>query len=168
MVSVFRKSQRIHASLSEAWDFFSDPGNLPAITPPRMAFRILSAPCPRIYPGQILRYSVTPLPGYRAEWVSEITQVRAPGYFVDEQRSGPYRIWHHEHFLRPTEGGVEVEDLIHYELPFGRLGALLAGRLVVRELEAIFAFRARALAARFPPSTGPSPRDSMPDSDSDA
>lgn len=149
MVSVLRKTQFLPIAPDEACGFFSDPRNLSAITPARMAFRILSAPPPAIYPGLILRYSVKPLPGFRTEWVSEITQVRAPDYFVDEQRSGPYRFWHHEHFLRPAPGGVEVEDLIHYDLPFGRLGSLLAGGMVRRELESIFAFRAKALAARF-------------------
>jgi ligand-binding SRPBCC domain-containing protein len=149
MVAIFRKSQLLPISLPAAWEFFSDPGNLPAITPPRMAFRILSPAPARIYAGLILRYSVSPLPGYRTEWVSEITQARAPGYFVDEQRSGPYRLWQHEHSLRPVEGGVLVEDLIRYELPFGQVGALVAGRMVRRELEAIFAFRAQALQARF-------------------
>lgn len=155
MVSVLRKTQFLPISPAEAWAFFSDPRNLPAITPPRMGFRILSVPPPAIYPGLILRYAVKPLPGFRTEWVSEITQVRAPEYFVDEQRSGPYRLWHHEHFLRPARGGVAAEDLIHYALPFGGLGSLAAGGLVRRELEAIFAFRARALAERFGIAPGP-------------
>lgn len=149
MPAVFRKSQTLPISLPAAWEFFSDPANLPAITPPPMAFRILSPPPQRIYPGLILRYSVKPLPGYRTEWVSEITEARAPEYFVDEQRSGPYRFWRHEHFLRVVDGGVRVEDVVHYELPFGFLGWRLAGGMVERRLEAIFAFRAQALRARF-------------------
>ena len=149
MVFALRKSQILPIPLPEAWEFFSNPANLSAITPPRMAFRILSPPPERIHPGLILRYSVRPLPGYRTRWVSEITEARAPEYFVDEQRSGPYRSWRHEHYLRPAGGGVEVEDRVRYELPFGRLGDWVAGALVRRELEAIFAFRAEALRARF-------------------
>jgi ligand-binding SRPBCC domain-containing protein len=149
MLAAFRKTQFLPISLPEAWGFFSDPANLPSITPPGMAFRILSPVPERIHPGLILRYSVRPLPGYRTEWVSEITQARAPEYFVDEQRSGPYRFWRHEHFLRPVEGGVIAEDRVQYELPFGPLGYWVAGRLVRRRLEAIFAFRAQALRTRF-------------------
>jgi ligand-binding SRPBCC domain-containing protein len=149
MVSVFRKSQTLPIPLPQAWDFFSDPRNLPLITPPRMGFRVLSDPPPRIHAGLMLRYSVRVLPGYRAEWVSEITQARAPEYFVDEQRSGPYRLWHHEHHLRAVPGGTLVEDHVHYALPFGFLGRWFAGALVRRELESIFAFRARALQRRF-------------------
>lgn len=149
MVAVLRKSQLLPIPLPQAWEFFSNPVNLPSITPPRMGFRILSPAPDRIFPGLILRYSVRPLPGYRTEWVSEITEARAPEFFVDEQRSGPYRLWRHEHSLKAVAGGVRVEDLVHYELPFGFVGSLLAGRLVRRELDAIFAFRAQALATRF-------------------
>jgi ligand-binding SRPBCC domain-containing protein len=149
MIANLNKTQMLPISLPSAWEFFSDPANLPSITPPPMAFRILSAPPERIYPGLILRYSVRPLPGYRTEWVSEITEARAPEYFVDEQRSGPYRFWRHEHFLRVVDGGVRVEDRVQYELPFGPIGSLLAGGMVRRRLEAIFAFRAQALRARF-------------------
>lgn len=149
MVRELRKIQVLPISPVQAWEFFSDPRNLPAITPPRMAFRILSDPPPRIFPGLILRYSVRVLPGIRTEWVSEITHLRAPEFFVDEQRSGPYRFWHHAHFLRPVDGGMEIEDRVHYALPCGPMGDLFAGALVRRELEAIFAFRARALQERF-------------------
>jgi ligand-binding SRPBCC domain-containing protein len=149
MPTTLRKSQLLPISLPAAWEFFSDPANLPSLTPPAMGFRILSPAPERIHPGLILRYSVKPLPGYRTGWVSEITEARAPEFFVDEQRSGPYRSWRHEHFLRVVDGGVRVEDVVRYEIPFGVLGRWLAGGLVKRRLEAIFAFRARALQARF-------------------
>lgn len=148
-VRVFTRTQYLPISLEAAWDFFSAPGNLPAITPPALGFRVLSDPPSVIYPGLMLRYSVRPLPGFRTAWVSEITHVRAPEYFVDEQRSGPYSIWHHEHRFHRSPGGVRVEDIIHYALPFGRLGHALAGALVRRKLEAIFDYRAGILSERF-------------------
>lgn len=148
-VSVLTRTQTLPITPESAWAFFSDPNNLPAITPPGLGFRVLSAPAHNIYPGLMLRYSVRPFPGFRITWVSEITQARAPEYFVDEQRSGPYALWHHEHHFRPVPGGVLIEDIVHYRLPFGFLGRWVAGTLVRRRLNAIFAFRFRVLAERF-------------------
>jgi ligand-binding SRPBCC domain-containing protein len=151
-ISRLRRIQTLPISREQAWAFFSDPRNLAAITPEDMGFRLLSDPPAHIYPGLILAYAVSPLPGFSTTWVSEITHVDAPGYFVDEQRLGPYRLWHHEHWLRPAPGGaagVEVEDVVHYALPLGWAGKALAGALVKRRLEAIFRFREEALARRF-------------------
>lgn len=148
-VSRLHRVQTLPVALPEAWAFFSDPRNLAAITPPDMAFEILSEPPPSIHAGLILVYRVGVLPGLRTTWVTEITHVRAPEYFVDEQRMGPYRLWHHEHRFRPVPGGVEVEDVVHYALPFGPLGRAVAGALVARRLAAIFAYRAETLRRRF-------------------
>jgi ligand-binding SRPBCC domain-containing protein len=148
-IRILNRTQYLPISVEAAWDFFSAPGNLPAITPPDLGFRVLSHPPASIYPGLMLRYSVRPLPGFRTTWVSEITHVRAPEYFVDEQRIGPYSLWHHEHRFHRSPGGVRVEDIIHYALPFGPLGDALAGSLVLRKLEAIFAYRSEILAKRF-------------------
>lgn len=148
-IRIFTRTQYLPISLEAAWEFFSAPGNLPIITPPELGFRILSASPSAIYPGLMLRYSVRPLPGFRTTWVSEITHVRAPEYFVDEQRIGPYSIWHHEHHFHNSPEGVRVEDIIHYALPFGPLGDALAGSLVRRKLEAIFDYRSGILSKRF-------------------
>ena len=148
-ISLLRKSHTLPISLEAAWAYFSDPANLPEITPPDLGFKVLSDPPGSIYPGMILRYSVRPLPGLSTVWVSEITHVRDLEFFVDEQRIGPYRLWHHEHHFRRDPAGVIVEDIVHYALPFGWLGSLLAGAMVRRRLEAIFAYRARILIQRF-------------------
>jgi ligand-binding SRPBCC domain-containing protein len=149
-VSLLRRAQTLPIPLAQAWDFFSDPRNLSVLTPPGLALKVLSIPPPAVYPGLMIRYSVRPLPGFRTTWLTEITQVRAPEFFVDEQRMGPYRLWHHEHRFRPAAGGgVLVEDIVHYALPFGFLGSLFAGALVRRQLNAIFAFRSKVLADRF-------------------
>ena len=148
-ISVLHKTQALPISLEAAWIFFSDPANLPAITPPELGFRILSGQVSSMYPGMMLRYSVRPLPGLRTLWVSEITQVRALEFFVDEQRVGPYKIWHHEHHFRAVPGGVVVDDLIHYSLPLGWLGDLFAGSMVRTRLESIFTYRYNVLLSRF-------------------
>lgn len=150
LISRLRRTQTLPISPEQAWTFFSDPRNLADITPKDMGFRVLSEPPAHIYPGLMLAYSVRPFPGLSTIWVTEITHVRAPDYFVDEQRMGPYRLWHHEHWFRPAAGGgVEVEDVIHYALPFGWLGKAVAGAWVGKRLEAIFRFRRTSLAERF-------------------
>jgi ligand-binding SRPBCC domain-containing protein len=137
-------------SLSEAWDFFSRPENLAAITPAYMDFRITSEqPTPRAYPGQIITYKVKPLLGIALSWMTEITQVVEGKYFVDEQRAGPYRIWHHEHHFKATDGGVEMTDLIHYQLPLGWLGSIANALFVRRQLTTIFEYRRKKITELF-------------------
>lgn len=141
--------QRLPISLEEAWDFFSDPQNLRAITPPSLDFRITSPLPERMYPGMIVSYTVRPLLGIPVQWVTEITHVNEPHFFVDEQRFGPYRLWHHQHHFRPIEGGIEMEDLVHYVLPFGPLGSLAHEVQVRKQLKDIFDYRYRVLEDRF-------------------
>lgn len=142
----FQRTQVMSASVEECWAFFSNPANLARITPPSLDFRVASELPAEIYPGLMIRYTVRPLLGLKVSWLTEITQVRRPHHFVDEQRSGPYRLWHHEHFFRElNERETEVRDLVHYVPPLGPLGAL-ANRLVIRrQLEAIFDFRQTVL-----------------------
>lgn len=134
---------------AEAWEFFSDPRNLERITPPSLGIEITSDLPPRMHPGMIVAYKVRPLLGIPVRWVTEITHVREPHLFVDEQRFGPYRFWHHQHHFREVEEGVEVSDLVHYALPLGPLGRLLGGGTVRRQLGEIFAFRKAFLEETF-------------------
>ncbi len=141
--------QKLPIPVQEAWDFFSTPVNLTLITPPAMNFRITSDIPPRIYPGAIITYRVAVFSGVTATWVTEISHVREPHYFVDEQRFGPYSFWHHKHFFRELAGGVEMEDLVHYGLPFGSLGRAVHPWMVRRKLEGIFSYRRETLLKRF-------------------
>ena len=140
---------RLPVPLSEAWDFFSDPRNLERITPTSLGIQITSAIPPRMHPGMIVTYTIRVFPGIPVRWVTEITHVMEPLLFVDEQRFGPYRFWHHRHRFRALEGGTEVEDLVHYALPFGPAGRVFAGGFVRRQLDGIFAFRRRFLEDTF-------------------
>lgn len=141
--------QRLPLTLEEAWDFFSRPDNLARITPPDLGFEVTSSLPERMYAGMIVSYRVNPFGSLRVPWVTEITQAREPEFFVDEQRGGPYRLWHHQHLFRAVAGGVEMTDLVHYQLPFGFLGDLLAGRAVERRVAAIFAYRRQVLTELF-------------------
>jgi ligand-binding SRPBCC domain-containing protein len=143
--------QALPISLDEAWHFFSNPANLKEITPAHMGFKVTSIHHGEMmYAGQVIRYIVSPLFGIPLKWVTEITHVVDKQYFVDEQRFGPYAFWHHQHHFTAIEGGVLMEDILHYKVGFGFLGNLMDGLLVRQEVESIFAFRKKILADRFP------------------
>lgn len=138
------------SSVEEIWKFISSPANLKEITPPHLGFEIRSNSLPqKIYPGLMISYRVRPLLGIRMLWLTEITQVREPFYFVDEQRAGPYALWHHEHRLNQTDKGVRMTDLVTYRLPAGPLGILVHRMLVRRQLQDIFRYRKGLLINKF-------------------
>jgi len=134
--------QKLPVSIEKAWDFFSKPANLKEITPAHLDFRILSHHHgDRMYPGQIIEYKVKPLLGIPLYWMTEITQVEENKFFIDEQRYGPYSLWHHQHHFKEIEGGVEMTDIVHYRVPFWILGDLANIILVRSELKKIFGYR---------------------------
>ncbi len=144
------KVQRLPISMEEAWAFFSSPRNLKHITPPEMRFEILSNSGSEVmYPGQVITYHVRPLLGIKMFWMTEITHVEEGRYFVDEQRIGPYSLWHHQHHFKAINGGVEMTDIVSYRVPLGFLGEILSGWLVRKKLEAIFEYRFKVLSERF-------------------
>lgn len=143
------KTQKIPVSLNEAWNFISTPKNLAVITPPSMGFVTLSGDDKEMFAGQIIHYHVSPLLGLKMEWVTEITHVEDKRFFVDEQRFGPYKFWHHKHFLKEIPGGVEMEDIIHYKLPMGILGKMVHPFMVKPKLEEIFEYRKNKLIELF-------------------
>jgi len=150
MIHVLETSQIIYARIGRAWDFFSDPRNLAKITPPELDFTILNVLPERVYQGMMIEYRVRPLLGIPVRWVTEITHVDPEKLFVDEQRIGPYRIWHHEHHFKELDSGrVEMKDRVTYVLPFGPLGNLVHPILVKPQLAKIFAFREKAVAELF-------------------
>ncbi|MDC1543375.1 SRPBCC family protein [Flavobacteriaceae bacterium] len=141
--------QNLPISQKEAWDFLSDPKNLKRITPEYMGFEILSGATDKMYAGQIIQYIVTPVMSIPTKWVTEITHVDEGKYFVDEQRFGPYALWHHKHFIKPIHKGVEMIDIIDYKIPFGILGQLVHPIIVAPKLKEIFEFRKHALNEMF-------------------
>jgi ligand-binding SRPBCC domain-containing protein len=141
--------QTLPISVEAAWEFFSDPRNLERITPPSMGFEVRSELPPKMHAGMIVTYRVRPLLGVPVDWVTEITHVDEPEFFVDEQRFGPYRFWHHQHHFVPISGGTEVRDLLHYALP-PLPGAGIARRLLVGpRLHEIFQHRREVLSHHF-------------------
>lgn len=145
----FETEQTLPIGRAEAWDFFSDPRNLSVITPPDMGFEVTSPMPDRAYAGLIITYRVRPLFRIPVQWVTEITHVDEGNYFVDEQRLGPYRVWHHEHRFTEVPGGIHMRDIVHYSVPCGPIGDIVERLVVGKRVEAIFAFRRGVLAQRF-------------------
>ena len=155
---ILNTSQRLPISIPEAWDFLSSPGNLREITPEGMGFQITpgfdgippdNPEFPKMYSGMIIAYIVKPMLNIPVKWVTEITHVKEPCYFVDEQRFGPYKFWHHKHFLKEVPGGVEMTDTVHYILPFGPIGDLINAFIVKKRLGYIFEYRYNKLEKLF-------------------
>lgn len=144
------KQQQIAAPLPEVWRFFSDARNLQHLTPPYMRMRITSGDLPdEIYPGMIITYKVSPVAGIPLFWMTEITHAEKEKFFVDEQRQGPYSLWHHQHHFQENEKGVLMTDIVHYRLPLGLLGDMAHALFVRRQLNEIFEFRVRSVDALF-------------------
>jgi hypothetical protein len=131
--------------LAEIFAFFADAGNLDALTPAWLRFEILTPRPIEMRVGARIDYRLR-LRGLPVRWQSEITVWQPPNRFVDEQRRGPYRVWHHEHTFTEQDGGTLVGDRVRYAV-FG--GAVIERLFVRRDLATIFAFRQAKLAERF-------------------
>ena len=146
----FKREQTIQAPLEKVWDFISSPSNLKEITPDYMGFDIISEDLPeKMYPGMIVIYTVRPLAGIPLTWATEITQVRELEYFVDEQRAGPYTIWHHEHFIEETSDGTLMKDIVTYQPPLGWIGDIANQWVIKAKLQEIFDYRHKAVLRIF-------------------
>jgi ligand-binding SRPBCC domain-containing protein len=148
----FEKTQKINASMKEIWDFISSPANLKEITPSSMGFDITSNNgSQKMYEGILISYQVKPLFGIKTNWVTEITHINEGISFIDEQRMGPYKMWHHQHFIEEIPGGVLMKDVVSYIPPFGFLGIIAKHLFIEKKLEQIFDFRKVALDKKYGP-----------------
>jgi ligand-binding SRPBCC domain-containing protein len=143
MIYTIKTKQFLRTNIETAWKFMSSPKNLAKITPSYMGFHILTdeEDIKTAYSGQIIEYTVSPVLGIKMHWLTEITHLVEKKYFVDEQRFGPYSFWHHKHFIREVEGGVEMIDIVHYKLPLGILGRIANALFVKKQLAEIFNYR---------------------------
>ena len=143
------QEQLLPLTLEEAWNFFATPKNLNEVTPNDLVFKITSTLPEKMYEGLIITYRIQPLLNIPINWCTEITHIKEQEYFVDEQRKGPYNIWHHEHHFKSVGGGVLMTDILHYDIGksiFGRI----AGKLFVhKQVQQIFRYRYKALETYF-------------------
>ena len=154
VISHLQREQFVPGNPRVIWDFFATPENLDRLTSPHLRFRIIGHVAPRMYPGQMIEYRVGLIPGLWTRWVTEITHVRETEFFVDEQRLGPYRLWHHEHHFTPAPGGLQMVDHVTYDPGWDWLGGLLDAIWIRRKLDRIFDFRARQIREIFPAPAG--------------
>ena len=146
----FKTIQILPGSMEAAWDFFSNPANLSEITPGNLGFKTISKyHGEKMYPGQVIEYKVSPLLGIPLYWMTEVTHVEHHKYFVDEQRFGPYSMWHHQHHFKEVEEGVEMADIVHYKLPFWFFGDFANWLFVKKQLKEIFDYRFNAVKKYF-------------------
>ena len=142
--------QRIPKPVEEVWQFFSDAKNLLQVTPPHLNLKVTNEVYGEtVYAGQVMTYTVRPLLGIPLEWMTEIIQVEPLKYFIDEQRKGPYKLWHHQHHFKAIDGGTEMIDLVHYRVPFGLVGNMANALIVKKELEKIFSYRYQKIIELF-------------------
>jgi len=141
----YKAKQFLPINISEAWEFFSNPNNLPKITPPWLNFEVTSQLDNKMYAGMIITYLVRPLLKIPATWVTEITHVSVPNYFVDEQRFGPYKFWHHQHIFKEVKNGIEMEDIVSYGVPLGAIGSIINSLIISKKIKSIFEFRTQVL-----------------------
>lgn len=143
--------QKLPIPLAETWDFFTSPLNLAKITPKEMAFKVTSpfTPETKIYPGMIITYKVSPLLGIKLNWMTEITHVKDMEYFIDEQRFGPYALWHHQHHFKEIKGGVLMTDILNYAIPYGPIGTVANALFVGKQVQKIFTYRDKAINEMF-------------------
>ena len=149
-VYLLKTVQHLPITMEQAWDFFSSPANLKEITPANLGFNIVSQHHgEKMYAGQIIEYTVKPVLGLPLYWMTEITHVEDKKYFVDEQRFGPYSMWHHQHHFKATANGVEMTDIVHYKLPFWFLGDIANMLFVNQQLKTIFDYRHKIVEKKF-------------------
>lgn len=141
----FKTKQFLPITIKEAWEFFSNPKNLSKITPTWLNFEVTSQLNDKMYEGMIITYLVRPLLNIPTTWVTEITHVREPYFFIDEQRFGPYKFWHHQHIFRETKNGIEMEDIVSYAVPLGVFGRIANSLIISKKIKDIFSFRSKML-----------------------
>ena len=141
--------QIIPAGLEEAWNFFSNPENLAAITPKQLGFNMVSHHHNTMYAGQLIEYTIKPLFGISLYWMTEITHVQNKEYFTDEQRFGPYTFWHHQHHFKQINNAIEMTDIVHYKIPFWFIGDLANALIVRKKLRQIFEYRYKVIEEKY-------------------
>lgn len=147
----FKQTQLVPSDIKTVWDFFATPANLSKITPTQMRFETLHATGgPTMYEGQLISYKVSPFAGWRLRWTTEITVVHEGKYFIDEQRFGPFALWHHQHSFEAHKGYTLMTDEVTWAVPFGFLGRMANALVVERQVKTIFAYRSAAIQKLFP------------------
>lgn len=149
MIKRIYQEQILPITLDQAWDFFATPKNLNEVTPKDLSFEILTDLPEKMYEGLIIRYKIKPMLNIALDWCTEITHIKERFYFVDEQRQGPYKMWHHEHHFSEVDGGVLMKDILHYDVGKSIFGTIASALFVDKKVNEIFTYRKQVLAEYF-------------------
>ena len=103
----------------------------------------------KMYAGQLIKYKINILPWLKSNWLTEITHVQKPYFFVDVQRYGPYSWWHHQHHFEEINGGICMKDIVSYRIPLGFIGRLMNVLFIHRQINRIFEHRKKVLSQLF-------------------
>ena len=144
-----KQEQFLPITLVEAWHFFATPKNLNEVTPHDMVFEITSELPDTMYEGLLIHYRLKPMLNIPVDWCTEITHIKEEEYFVDEQRKGPYKIWHHEHHFMEVTDGVLMTDNLQYEIGKSFIGWLAGILFVHKKVRNIFEYRYKTLETLF-------------------
>ena len=137
----FISIQYLDTDIKSVWEFASSPKNLKKITPAYMLFNITSEIEDKMYLGMIISYKVAPILKLKLNWVTEIKHVVENKFFVDEQRIGPYALWHHQHLFEVVDKKVRMTDIVTYKPPFGFIGRLANTLFIEKQIKSIFEYR---------------------------
>jgi ligand-binding SRPBCC domain-containing protein len=140
-----KQVNKLPVGIETAWSFFADPANLPRVNPPHLDLKIDTDIEGEVQPGQLIKIKLKPILGIGVSWVSKITHVERYKLFVDEQVTGPFGFWQHQHHFKEVDGGTEVTDLIYYKMPYRNLGEL-AAPFVRKQLHKSFAYRQKKIS----------------------
>lgn len=149
MIHRIYQEQVLPISLEQAWNFFATPLNLNEVTPKELNFKVLSPLPEKMYEGMIIQYRISPMVNIPIHWCTEITHIKEMDYFVDEQRQGPYKIWHHEHHFSSVPQGVLMKDILYYDIGKSFLGSIAGKLFVHKKVRQIFNYRYKALEKYF-------------------
>ncbi len=139
----------IDANLEQVWNFFSNPDNLGELTPKHIKFEIRSDNETSMYAGKIISYNITPIASIPMKWVTEITHYKERKYFIDEQRFGPFKFWHHLHKFIEEDGKTIMIDEVSFAYYGGYIGGLLQQSFLSKRIKNIFDFRTKKIRELF-------------------
>ena len=150
IMHLFKSEQNLPISINQAWDFFSNPANLMVLTHPKMKMKMESENgLNPIFKGKILKISVTLFGFFPSTFLSEISEVQAPDFFIDTQLKGPFAFWQHKHLLTEIDGGTKITDEVTLKFPLGFIGVVANYLFGKKYLENVFKYRKKVLDERF-------------------
>ncbi len=146
----FYTEQNLPVSKDQVWKFFSDASNLMILTHPKMKMTMESENgLTPIFEGKILKIKIKLFGIFPSFFLSEITELQAPDFFIDTQLKGPFAYWQHKHLLTEIDGGTKITDEVTFKFPLGFMGVAAYHLFGKEYLKGVFDYRKIVLEKRF-------------------